>query len=78
MIYLENIKSSGHFTQVSLSKWDILFKQGDVDENLYIIYDGELSVQRSIEMKKWEFKELWLLGIWNIVWEAALSHKFKL
>jgi hypothetical protein len=74
MIDLENIKASWHFTQLILKSWEVLFKQWDIDENLYIIYDGELSVQRSIETKKWEFKELWLIWIWNIVWEAALSH----
>lgn len=74
MIHLENIKSSWHFTQLKLKSWEVLFQQWDIDENLYIIYDGELSVQRSIETKKWDFKELWLLSIGNIVWEAALSH----
>ena len=68
------LKSSGYFTEMKLSKWDILFKEWDRDDNLYIIYDGELSVQRSIETKKWSFKELSLIWIWNIVWEAALSH----
>lgn len=57
-----------------MSAWEILFKEWDIDENIYIIYDGELSVERSIETKKWSFKQLWLIGIWNIVWEAALSH----
>ncbi len=74
MIPLENIKSSGHFSEITLKKWEILFREWEVDENLYIIYDGELSVERSIETKKWEFKQLWLIGIWNIVWEASLSH----
>lgn len=74
MIHLENIKSSGHFKQIELKTWDILFKEWDIDENLYVIYDGELSVQRSIETKKWEHKELSRIWIWNIVGEAALSH----
>jgi len=74
MIYLENIKSSGFFKEISLEKWDILLKEWDIDSNLYIIYDGELCVEKSITSKKWEFKHLWLLWIGNIVWEAALSH----
>jgi len=74
MIHLENIKSSWHFTQLKLEGWEVLFRQWDIDENLYIIYDGELSVQKAMETKKWDFKELWLLSIGNIVWEAALSH----
>jgi CRP-like cAMP-binding protein len=74
MIALENLKSSGHFKKISLKKWDVLFAQWDVDYNLYIVYDGELCVQKEISSQKWEFKTLWLLGIWNIVWEASLSH----
>jgi len=74
MIHLENIKSSGYFKEIILQKWDVLFKQWDIDENLYIVYDGELSVQRSIETLKWKYKELGKLWIWNIVWEASLSH----
>lgn len=73
MISLENLKSSGHFKEISLQKWDILFLEWDIDQNLYVVYDGELSVQKSIATKKWQFKTLWLLGIGNIVWEWALS-----
>lgn len=74
MIHLEHIKSSGHFKEINLKAWDILFREWDIDENLYIIYDGELSVERSIETKKWDFKQLSLIWIWNVVGEAALSH----
>lgn len=74
MIYLENIKSSGFFREIQLNKWDILLREWDTDQNLYIIYDWELSVEKSIETKKWQFKQLWLLWVGNIVGEAALSH----
>jgi CRP-like cAMP-binding protein len=74
MIILENLKSSGYFNTISLKKWDVLFKQWDINQNLYLVYDGELSVQKEISLQKWEFKTLWLLGIGNIVWEAALSN----
>jgi len=74
MIILENLKSSGHFTEIPLKKWEVLFKQGEINDNVYVVYDWELSVQRSIATKKWEFKTLWLLWIWNIVWEGSLSN----
>lgn len=74
MISLENLKSSGHFNVITLTKWDVLFKQWEIDMNLYLVYNGELSVQKEISLQKWEFKTLGLLGIWNIVWEAALSN----
>lgn len=74
MIQLENIKSSGHFTEVSLQKWDILFHEWDINKNIYIVYDGELCVQKSIATKRGEFKTLGLLGIGNIVGEWSLSN----
>ncbi len=74
MIDLEKLKSSEFFTEISLKKWDILFREWDINENLYIISDGELVVQKSISLTSWEYRTLWTLGIWNIVWEAALSN----
>ena len=74
MVDLQKIKSSGYFKTVSLNAGDILFSEWDINENLYIIYDGELIVEKSINTKKWEFKILGRLGIWNIVWESALSN----
>ncbi len=75
MIQLEKIKSSGYFQEIFLPSWEILFKEWSLDENLYIVYDGEISVQKSIITKTWAFKTLSLLWIGNIVWEAALSNK---
>lgn len=74
MLDLEIIKSSGYFEEYVLKKWDILFDEWEVDTYLYIVYDGELSVQKSIKTKKWDYKILSLLGIWNIVGEGALSN----
>ena len=74
MIQLETIRSSDYFSEISLKSWEILFKEWDLNENIYIVYDGELSVQKSIATKKGDFKTLWLLWIGNIVWEAALSN----
>ena len=74
MLQLENIKSSGYFEELSLEQWSVLFDEGEKDEFLYIVYDGELSVQKSIMTKKGQYKVLWLLWIWNIVWEGSLSN----
>lgn len=74
MIHLNKIKSSGYFEEFSLKSWEILFDEGNIDNFLYIVYDGELSVQKSMATKLGEFKTLGLLWIWNIVWEAALSN----
>ena len=73
MLDLEKLKSSEYFTEISLQSGEILFREGDLDEHLYIVYDGELSVERSVSSSPWNFKTLWLLWIWNIVGESALT-----
>lgn len=75
MIDLNKIKSSGYFEEVNLKAWDILFDEWDTDLHLYIVFDGELSVQKSMATKSGSHKILWLLWIGNIVWEAALSNE---
>ena len=73
MIDLEKLKSSEYFTEITLKLWDVLFSEWDMDDHLYIVYDGELSVERSVTSNPWDYKTLWLLWIWNIVGEAALT-----
>lgn len=74
MIQLENIKSSGFFEEVLLKSWEVLFKEWEVNSYLYVVYDWELLVQKSITTKIGEFKTLGLLWIGNIVWEWSLSN----
>lgn len=73
MIQLEKLKKTWFFKEVILKQWEILFDEGEKDWNIYIIYDGELAVQRSIKSEVGNMKTLGLLWIWNIVGEGALS-----
>lgn len=74
MLQLEEIKWSGFFTEFTLTSWEILFSEWDIDEKLYIIYDGELAVEKEINTEKWKYKLLSLLGPGNIIWESSLTH----
>ncbi len=77
MIDLEKIKLSEYFKEISLRSGDILFREWEEDTYLYIVYDGELQVEKSTSWVNGEFKTLGLLWIWNIVWEASLSRSEK-
>lgn len=73
MIALETLKHSWYFTEITLKAWDILFHEGEENEYVYVIYDGELSIQKSISSARESFRILSLLWVWNIIWEGSLS-----
>lgn len=75
MLDLNFLKSSKYFEEISLKKWEILFDEWEHDIYLYIIYNGELAVERSINRKQWEYKLLSLITLWNILWESSLSRQ---
>lgn len=72
MLDLEKIKSSDFFTLQEIQAWETLLKEGDIDEYLYIIYSGELIVEKSINTLQDKFKVLSHLWPWDILWEASL------
>ena len=73
MLDLEFLKSSEYFEQIFLKKWEILFSEWERDEYVYIVYDGEISVEKSLQTQAGEFKNLGLLWIWNIIGEWSLD-----
>lgn len=77
MIDLEYLQWSGFFKELILSAWEVLFSEWDVDPHIYLIYDGELIVKKSVATNINAFKTLWTITKWNIVWEWALNHEEK-
>ncbi len=72
MIPLEKLKSSPHFTTKELQQWDILFHEGDTDNHLSIVYDGEISVEKSIITAPDTYKVLANLWVGNVIGESSL------
>ena len=77
MIDLEFLKSSGYFQTLILKRDEVLFREWDTDNNLYIVYDWELCVQKWVSSQWDDFKVLWLLGVGNILWESSLTRDEK-
>jgi len=73
MISLPNLQKSGHFKTLSLNQWEVLFEQWDFDSNLYIIVSWELEVDTKIHSIAGEYKNIWVLHAWEILWEASMS-----
>jgi len=74
MLDINKLKNTWYFKEVNLGKWDVLFKEWDVDENIYIVVYWELSVEKFTTKKKNETKILWYLWKDEVFWEAALNN----
>ena len=53
----------------SLSEWEILFKEGDEANAMYILEEGEIDVYKS---KHWKNTILWKIKAEDILWEMAI------
>lgn len=76
MIDLAFLWNCDFFTKVSLEKNEILFDEWAEDTNLYIIYEGELGVEKKIQSGT-EYKVLSYIRTGNILWEGWLSNRGK-
>ena len=73
MLDLNFLKKSWYFKEVILEKWEVLFKEWEIDNNIYIIVLWELSVEKYTTKQKDETKILAYLKKDDIFWEAALN-----
>ena len=73
MLDINILKNSGYFKEIILEKWDILFKEWEIDYNIYIILIWELKVEKYTSKSKNETKTLAYLEKNDVFWEAALS-----
>ena len=68
---VEKFEKSPLFENKVLDKWDYLFKEWDVDNNLYIIKKWNLWVEKYTTVKKDTVKQLAVLRSWDFLWEWA-------
>lgn len=71
---LKNFEKSPYFEAKKLEKWELLFKEWDVDTNIYIIKKWNLSVEKFTSVEQTETKKLAVLWKWSILWEQALNN----
>ncbi|MDP2090855.1 MAG: cyclic nucleotide-binding domain-containing protein [Candidatus Gracilibacteria bacterium] len=77
MLDINKLKNSGFFKEVILEKGEVLFREGDFDENIYIVLAGELSVSKYTSQTKDEAKILAYLSTNDVFGEAALNSSNK-
>lgn len=71
--YAEIFEKSPLFESRTINKWDFLFNEWDIDNNLYIIKSWLLSVEKYTTNEKVETKQLAILKTWDFLWEASLD-----
>lgn len=76
MLDLKVLQNCWAFTQVDISAGDILFDQGQRDNNIYIIVSGTLEIRKYTNITNKQSKLLALLEAEDIFGEAALSNDF--
>lgn len=73
MLDIKRIIKNKYFEEVILKKWEVLFDEWDIDNNLYIIKSGNLSIWKYTTTDKIDIKQLAVLEIWAIFWEWSLK-----
>jgi len=74
MLDLNILKKSWYFKEIFLEKWEVLFSEWEVDENIYLIYSWELSVEKFTTNERNETKILAYIKQNEVFWEAALNN----
>ncbi|MDD2907360.1 MAG: cyclic nucleotide-binding domain-containing protein [Candidatus Gracilibacteria bacterium] len=73
MIDIEFLENSGYFEKINIKAGDILFNEGDIDENLYIIKKGSVFIKKYTSSDKTETKIIAQIGELDIFGEGALG-----
>jgi len=73
MLDINKLRQTWYFKDVNLKKWDTLFNEWDIDNNIYIVLLWELSVEKYTTKSRNETKILWYLTKDEIFGEAALN-----
>ncbi len=78
IIKYENIlEKNKNFSKLILNEWEVLFDEGDIDNNLYFILNWELSIEKYTTSEHNETKELAKISSWNFLGEWSLKRTEK-
>lgn len=73
MIDIKLLQNSWFFKEKILNKWEYLFFEWDFDENIYIILNWELYIEKYTDNSKNDFKKLATIWKNEVFWEASLN-----
>lgn len=64
---INTFEKSPFFEKQILKKWEYLMQEWDIDNNLYIVKNWVLSVEKNIS--NWKNQQLAIIKTWEFVWE---------
>lgn len=73
MLQINFLKNSWHFKEFHLEPNEVLFDEGEIDNNIYIVIAWEINVEKYTTSNRDETKVLASLYRNDIFWEAALN-----
>ena len=73
MINTKFLKSLNYFKEITLKRWDILFDEWEINNNLYYILSGKLSIEKYTTKEKKETKQLAIIWKGDFLWEWSLN-----
>ena len=73
MINTKFLKSLNYFKEITLKRWDILFDEWEINNNLYYILSGKLSIEKYTTKEKKETKQLAIIWKDDFLWEWSLN-----
>ena len=71
------LKNSWFFKEKNLKKWELLFDEWDIDNYIYIIVSGFLSIEKYTTKQRKISKKLAILKQWDFLWEWSIRNKKK-
>jgi hypothetical protein len=74
MINIDLIKTSNHFKEKILRTWEVLFDEWDIDNNLYYILEGQLSIEKYTTKERDTTKQLAIINNKDFFWEGSLNN----
>lgn len=74
MFDIEKIKNTWFFKENILKRWDILFDEWEINNNIYYIVYWKLIVEKYTTKERKISKQLAILNCWDFLWEWSLNN----
>jgi len=71
---IDLLKENNNFKKVILKTWEYLFKQWEINNNLYFILDWHISIEKYLWDNKEISKSLATLWKWDFFWEWSIKN----
>lgn len=73
MLNLENLLHNPFFHKKWFQENQLIFDEWAIDTCLYIVYEGEICIEKYVSPDKKEVREIAILHSWDVFWEWAFS-----